>query len=86
MSVRDKDSVFLILRDWLHKTNPAAAAMHLDPDTDIIDSRILESLQVVELILFLEQQTGRDILVEQLDPDTLRTLNSIYSTFFESSP
>ena len=71
------------LRDWLHKTNPAAAARSFDADTDIIGARILESLQVVELVLFIERQTGQHILAEDLNPAKLRTLNSIYSNFFE---
>ncbi len=86
MSVPDKESVFQSLRTWLCKTNPAAAALSLDPDTDIIDSRILESLQFVEFVLFLERQTGQQILAEHLDPANLRTLNSIYSNFFVSRP
>jgi acyl carrier protein len=83
MLPRDKESVLQSLRDWLYKANPEAAAVHLDPDTDIIESRILESLQFVEFVLFLEQQTGRGILAEELNPATLRTLNSIYLNFFE---
>jgi acyl carrier protein len=86
MPVPDKEAVCQCLRSWLCQANPAAAAMNLDPDTDIIDSRILESLQVVEFILFLEQKSGRTILVEHLNPATLRTLNSIYATFFEPRP
>ena len=57
--------------------------MDLAPDTDIIETRVLESLQVVEFILHLEQLSGRTILAEDLDPNTLRTLESIYESFFE---
>jgi acyl carrier protein len=85
MAARDKDAVFQSLREWLCKTNPETILMRLEPDTDIIESRILESLQVVEFILFLERQTGRDILAENLNPSTLRTLNSIYANFYEPS-
>jgi acyl carrier protein len=56
----------------------------VDPETDLIKNRILESLQFVELVLFLERRTGREILAEQLNPDTFRTLNSIFLNFFES--
>ena len=42
--------------------------------------------QIVEFILFLERETGRDILAENLDPGVLRTLNSIYANFFASQP
>jgi|HubBroStandDraft_2_1064218.scaffolds.fasta_scaffold750941_2 acyl carrier protein len=84
MAVRDRESVLQVLREWLVKTNPAAADRRIEPDTDIIETRILESLQVVELILFLERQTGRAILAEDLNPATLRTLDSIYSNYFDS--
>jgi acyl carrier protein len=84
MLAGDRDSVLTSLREWLYKTNPAAIGARLDPDTDIIEARILESLQIVEFILFLERETGRDILAENLDPGMLRTLNSIYANFFAS--
>ena len=79
----DRNAVFQSLREWLCLTNPAATAMHLDPDTDLIESRVLESLQVVEFILFLERQTGRKILTEDLNPAMLRTLESIFMNFFQ---
>jgi acyl carrier protein len=80
----DRNVVSRNLRAWICKVNPAAAAMKFGDDTDLIESRILESLQVVEFILFLERETGREILVERLDPASLRTLNSVYQNFFES--
>jgi acyl carrier protein len=83
MSVHDREAVFRMLREWMHMTNPAAGALCVDPDTDLITSHVLESLQVVELILFLERRTGRDILAEHLDPLIFRTMNSIFLNFFE---
>jgi acyl carrier protein len=82
MSVHDREAVFRMLREWIHTANPTAVALCMDPDTDLIKSRILESLQVVDLVLFLERQTGREILSEHLNPDTFRTLNSIFLNFF----
>lgn len=72
------------IRAWLIQTNPAVAG--IDPGTDLIDSRILESLQLVEFILFLEDESGRSILAEDLDPASLRTLDTIYAHFFEAAP
>ena len=86
MPVNNREAVFRNLREWLCTANPKAATMCLEPDTDIIESRILESLQVVEFILYLERRTGRSILVEHLNPATLRTLNTIYANFFEPRP
>lgn len=82
----DRASVFAALRAWLIHANADAATLRMEPDTDIIESRILDSLQIVEFILFLEEKSGRAILAEDLDPDTLRTLDSIYECHFERRP
>jgi acyl carrier protein len=81
--MHDREAVFQMLREWVQIANPTAAALQLDPETDLIKSRILESFQVVELLLFIEQRTGRQVLAEHLSPDTFRTLNSIFRNFFE---
>jgi acyl carrier protein len=72
------------LRVWLARKNPAIDVATITDDTDIIESRILESLQLVEFILFLEQESGREILREELAPERLRTLGTIYREFFSS--
>jgi acyl carrier protein len=81
-----RDAVYGALRDWLARANPAASIVRVDSDTDIIESGIIDSLQIVEFILFLEELTGRAILAEDLDPDTLRTLDAIYACYFEAAP
>lgn len=82
----DRGAVFAALRAWLIHANADAATLRLEPDTDIIESRILDSLQLVEFVLFLEETSGRAILAEDLDPDTLRTLASIHACYFERRP
>ena len=83
MCARDRSGVIERLVSWLTRANPEIARKDFHPGTDIIESRILESLQVVEFILFLEAESGRAILSEELNPDHLRTLESIYTHFFE---
>jgi acyl carrier protein len=78
----DRAGVFAALRAWLIDANADAAGVRLEPDTDIIEARILDSLQLVEFILFLEEMSGRAILAEDLDPATLRTLSSIHECYF----
>ena len=84
MTVMDKEIVFDRLRAWLIRANPEVALMMLQPGTDIIESRILESLQVVDFILFIEAESGEHILSEDLNPNKLRTLDSIYESFFRT--
>lgn len=78
--------IIRVLRSWLEGANPEAVSMNIEPSTDIIESRVLESLQVVEFILFIEAQSGRVVLSEDLNPDHLRTLDSICDHFFEELP
>lgn len=47
------------------------------PDTDLLASGILDSLQFVELLVQLEQRFGIRIKVEDIDLDDLRTLARI---------
>ena len=86
MPAADRTAVLESLRAWLIRANSNVATMPLATDTDIIESRILESLQIVEFILFLEEKSGRAILAEELNFNTLRTLDSIYQSFFEVRP
>ena len=78
----DRERVFAMLRRWLVQANGEVETMCLEPDTDLIESRAIDSLQVVEFILFLEEKCARPILAEDLDPDTLRTLDAIYDGYF----
>ena len=86
MERHNRDHAIGRMLSWLRDANPELAIVDVHDRTDIIDSRILESLQVVEFILFLESETGRTILAEDLRPDDLRTLDSIYRCFFEGRP
>lgn len=47
------------------------------PDTDLLETGILDSLQFVELLVQLEQHFGYRVEIENLDLDDLRTLARI---------
>ena len=47
------------------------------PDTDLLESGILDSLQLVELLLHLEQGFGFRVSIETLELDNLRTLRRL---------
>lgn len=47
------------------------------PDTDLLETGMLDSLQFVELLLQLEQHFGFRIKIENLELDNLRTLERI---------
>jgi len=50
---------------------------HIDvpaPDTDLLDTGMLDSLQLVELLLQIEQAFGLRIAIEAIELDELRSL------------
>ena len=47
------------------------------PDTDLLETGMLDSFQFVELLSGLEQQFGFRIKIEDIDLDDLRTLKRI---------
>ena len=71
------------LREWVIKTSGKIKPEELTDETPIIEQRIISSLQIMDLILFLEQQTGGSIDVTQLKPGVFRSVNVIYRNFFQ---
>jgi acyl carrier protein len=69
------------VRDWILERNPDLT--DLRPETDIIDSRIVDSLQFVELVLFIEDLRGTALESNDVSLDSFRTLKSIEQTFFQ---
>ena len=81
MTDASRTEIIARLRGWLANERPAAAA--IGDDTDIIETRVLSSLQLVEFMIFIEELSGRPVLVEGLDANRLRTLSRIHTEFFE---
>lgn len=68
------------LRDWIElRTGP------VDEDTLLLEERRLNSLQLVELVLFLEELTGKILRPEQLDPDAFRSIRAICRSFLNTA-
>jgi len=57
-----------------------AESFHIEipsPDTDLLETGILDSFQFVELLMQLEHHFGFRIKIEDIDLDDLRTLSRI---------
>ena len=55
-------------------------SLHIEapsPDTDLFETGILDSLQLVELLVQLEQRFGFKIKIDDIELDDLRTLAGI---------
>ncbi|HEV2227922.1 MAG TPA: phosphopantetheine-binding protein [Steroidobacteraceae bacterium] len=51
--------------------------VEVPPGADLLESGVLDSLQLVDLLLLIEQTFGRRISIESIDLDDLRTLERL---------
>jgi acyl carrier protein len=59
-----------LLLEHLHVEVPSA-------DADLLETGVLDSLQLVDLLLLIEQHFGRRIAIEEIDLDDLRSLTRL---------
>ncbi|SMC48560.1 phosphopantetheine-binding protein [Kibdelosporangium aridum] len=65
---------------WILSAHPEIET--LDPDVDLIEQRLIDSLRFVQFIVLLEKLCGSPIDVATLDIDSVRTLSAIQRTYF----
>jgi acyl carrier protein len=65
---------------WISSRHPRVE--HIDPDYDLIENRLIDSLGLVEFIILIEKLSGRTLNVADMNVDSLRSLASIERTFF----
>lgn len=67
------------VRSWILERNPDLT--ELDAETDIIETRIISSLQFVELVLLVEDLCGEMLDSDQISIEAFRTLKDIEKNF-----
>lgn len=69
------------LRQWV-QSRAAGDAGALDDQTPLIASRLITSLEVTDLLLYIEELRAASIEVSSLRPGVFRDIDTIYATFF----
>lgn len=69
------------VRTWILQRNPELGEDDVAPETDIIESRIVDSLQFVELVLHIEDLRGEMLQSMDVDLNSFRTLKDIERNF-----
>ncbi|WP_433326868.1 acyl carrier protein [Spirillospora sp. CA-294931] len=69
---------------YLLSKNPGLTS--IDPDLDLIESRVLDSLGFVNFLYALEEHTGREISLDRVSPEDFRTVNRIARRFLDDVP
>jgi len=49
----------------------------IDPDADLIEQRVIDSLTILKLVAFLEESCGITVLDEDIVPENFSTVNSL---------
>ena len=74
----NKDELVDQIKEWIRSRSKVGNQVHqIELDTDLIESRLIDSLMMMEFLLFLEQLVGREMLPEPKLVQSLRTLRLI---------
>lgn len=65
------------IMEWIVRKNPDIDFLEITDETDLIEKRLIDSLQFVEFILFLEEITGEQVYTSEFKIDSIRTLQII---------
>ena len=82
--MRTEEELKAELKTWVVKTSGKITADALTTETPLIETRILSSLQVMELILFLEKLKGGKLNMKAMKPGSFKNINGIFETFLRA--
>jgi len=68
------------IKQWIIGRNKEI--QDIAPDQDLIDSRLVDSLSFVELLILIQQLSGKTIDQSDLDIESFRTLDAIDNRYF----
>lgn len=68
-----------LINDYISRELTTKPGLNLKNDTPLFDSGILNSLSLIKLVLFLEQQFGVVVPAEELVPENFKTIDAMCS-------
>ena len=72
------------LRAWIRAHNPDVPPGEPADDTPIIERRYLTSLQVADLLLYIEEVRQTPVDPRRLKAGVFKSIDAIHATFFAS--
>lgn len=84
--MKDEAAVRRQIREWVVRKSGKVTPGELTDDTAILERRLITSLQVMDLILFIEELSGASIDVSQLKQGVFRNVDAIWRSFFAARP
>jgi hypothetical protein len=77
-----KQEVIDSLIEWIAEKNPKFKKSDITLDTPILEKRIITSLQIPDLILYVESLTGTPVSFDNLKPGSFHSISTILDNFF----
>ena len=70
------------LRAWIRERNPDVPAGEPADDTPIIERRYLTSLQIADLLVYIEELRQAPVDPARLKPGVFASVDAIHAAFF----
>ena len=67
-----------IILNWLRETFADASDVQIAYDTELIEQGVLDSLQILNLVCFMEERFGVTMPVEEFVPENFRTVAALW--------
>ncbi|KOP23025.1 hypothetical protein AMR41_28535 [Hapalosiphon sp. MRB220] len=80
----NRENFYKSLQEFLKERRPDAKKNHICEKDNLFDLGYIDSLNIVELILFIEEKTGKEIPIENYSPTSFHTMKQIFDTFFDN--
>jgi hypothetical protein len=71
-----------LLREWVVKQNGKVSPDQVADDTPLLEQRIITSLRILDLILFIERLRGVSIDIQLIKPGSFHSIDAIMTHFF----
>jgi len=78
-----ENNVREVLREWLADKNIQLSAHQIDDDFPLLKERVITSLQVTDLLIFIESLRGKPVSIQEITPGAFGSINAICDHFFK---
>lgn len=79
----EKSQFYQLASEFLSTLNDGKKPLKIGEDENLLQAGYIDSLRMIELVLFVEKLSKKKIPLDKLDPRTFYTLGSLYETFFK---
>lgn len=71
---------FKMVVNWVEEQNLTGEAV--DPDVNLFSAKIISSLKFMQLLMIIQEASGAEVVLAEIDLDALTTLNQIKKSYF----